>query len=245
MKRAVGYIRVSTEEQAREGVSLAAQAERIERYCQLTGLELVGVVEDAGVSGGVNRGRAGFVELLDRVEAGGVDALVVYRLDRVSRGMLTLLAFELLLNESGVEIHTAEGQVNTATPDGWLSFAMAAVMGEFERRTIAYRTKTALSYKRKNGKVTGAVPYGFRREGDNLVVAEAEQAVIRTAARLYARGNTLAEICRKLTRRGLRTRAGREFTPQQVKRALPVYEPKWSKDNQVNREIKSFLLAIA
>lgn len=245
MKKAVGYIRVSTEKQAAEGVSLAAQVERIERYCQYAGLELAEVVEDAGISGGKNRGRAGFVELLDRVEAGGVDALVVYRLDRLSRDMLTLLSFERLLNENGVELHTVEGQVTTGTPDGWMGFAMNALMGEMERRNASARTRSAAQYKRSRGEVVGAVPYGFQRDGAILEPVEAEQAVIRKAGRLYSRGRTLADICRTFEKQGIKTRTGRKFTPQQVKRILPEYRQKWTKQSAVNREIKSFLLAIA
>ena len=72
--KALGYIRVSTEGQAREGVSLAAQRERIGRYCAGAGLKLAVVVEDAGASGAGGRSRAGWVELLDRVEAGEAGA---------------------------------------------------------------------------------------------------------------------------------------------------------------------------
>lgn len=243
--RAIGYIRVSTEGQATEGVSLEAQAERIERYCDYAGFELVGVVEDAGISGGKNRGRAGFVELLERVEAGEVGALVVYRLDRLSRDMLTLLSFERLLNENGVALHTVEGQVTTGTPDGYMGFAMNALMGEMERRNAGARTKAALQYKRSRGEVVGGVPYGFRRSGAILEPVEEEQAIIRRAGRLYSRGKTLADICRALDKQGATTRTGKPFTPQQVKRILPNYKQRWSKTSQVNQEIKSFLLAIA
>lgn len=245
MKKAVGYIRVSTEGQARDGVSLEAQADKIRRYCDYSGFDLVGIIEDAGISGGKNRGRAGFVELLDRVEAGGIDALVVYDQDRLSRGMLTQLVFELFLNENGVALHTVEGKVDTTTPAGWLAFAMKSFVGEMERRNTGARTRAAMEFKRGRGEVTGPVPYGFRREGSILEAVETEQAVIRSAARSYARGRTLAEICRELSRRGITTRTGREFSPQQVKRIIPDYRQKWNKESQVNREIKSFLLAIA
>ena len=243
--KAIGYIRVSTEGQASEGVSLEAQTDKIRRYCEYSGLELVGVVEDAGISGGKNRGRAGFVELLERVEAGEISALVVYRLDRLSRDMLTLLAFERYLNENGVALHTVEGRIDTGTPEGWTSYAINAFSSETERRNAAARTRSAMAFKRSRGEVVGAIPYGFRREGAILEPVEAEQAVIRKAARLYARGKTLADICRAFDRQGIRTRTGRKFASQQVKNLLPEYRQKWSKANTASQEIKRFLLEIA
>jgi site-specific DNA recombinase len=227
--RAIGYIRVSTEGQAREGVSLAAQRERIGRYCDYSGLELAGIVEDAGASGAVSRSRAGFVELLDRVEAGEAGAVVVYDLSRLHRETLTLLAFERFLSECGVALHTAEGQISTGTPEGWLGFANRALWCEFERRQIQSRTRGAMDYKRRRGEVVGAVPYGSRRRGVVLVPDASEQGIIKQARRLYRQGRTLAEICRAFQRRGITTRGGRKFTPQQIKNILPGYAPKWRK----------------
>ena len=227
--RAIGYIRVSTEGQAREGVSLAAQRERIGRYCAGAGLELAGVVEDAGASGAEGRSRAGFVEVLDRVEAGEAGAVVVYDISRLHRETLTLLAFERYLAECGVELHTAEGQISTGTPEGWLGFANRALWCEFERRQLRSRTRGAMDYKRRRGEVIGAVPYGSRRRGVVLVPDASEQGIIKQARRLYRQGRTLAEICRAFQRRGITTRGGRKFTAGQVRRLLPAYMPKWSK----------------
>src|SRR5512136_2036556 len=86
---AVSYTRVSTDGQVEKGVSLENQGERIRSYCRYKGFALVAEIEDAGVSGGINKARGGFIELLDRVEAGGVDVIVLYSLERLSRDMLT------------------------------------------------------------------------------------------------------------------------------------------------------------
>ena len=71
MKRALGYVRVSTSLQASEGVSLDNQKDRIRTYCQYRGFDLIGIVEDAGISGGKNKARPGFIEVLDRIESRG------------------------------------------------------------------------------------------------------------------------------------------------------------------------------
>jgi site-specific DNA recombinase len=145
--KAIGYIRVSTEEQAREGISLDNQRAKIEAYCEYKGFTLVGIIEDAGISGGKNKARPGFIEVLNKVESGEAEALVLYSLERLSRDMLTLLALERLLDEHDIELHTVEGEVNTSTPDGFVNFAMKAFLGEMERRQVKYRTKKAMEFK--------------------------------------------------------------------------------------------------
>lgn len=114
--RTMGYVRVSTDEQAREGISLENQKARIAAYCEYRGFTLTGIIEDAGISGGKNRARPGFIEVLNKVESGEAEALVLYSLERLSRDMLTLLALERLLDEHDIELHTVEGEVNTSTP---------------------------------------------------------------------------------------------------------------------------------
>jgi site-specific DNA recombinase len=134
--KAVGYIRVSTNEQARESVSLDNQRARIEAYCLYKHFELIDMIEDAGISGGKNKGRPGFMVLLDRIESNGIEAIVLYSLERLSRDMLTLLALERFLDERDIELHTVEGQVDTSMPDGWLNVAMKAFLCEMERRQV-------------------------------------------------------------------------------------------------------------
>lgn len=243
---ALGYVRVSTEEQAREGVSLENQRERIRSYCEYKGLELLQIIEDAGVSGGKNKARPGFVALLDRIESNGIEAVVLYSLERLSRDMLTLLALERLLDEKDIELHTVEGQVDTGNPDGWLNFAMKAFLGEMERRQVKYRTKKAMEYKKQQGSVVGAVPYGYRRNGNGLEPDEREQTVIAFINACYAKSFKLKTICAALHEKGFFTRKGRDFTPEQIRRIITGYEGKFTKTNtRLSRNIREFVEAIA
>jgi site-specific DNA recombinase len=106
------------------------------------------------------------------IETGDVDVIVLYSLERISRDMLTLLALKRLLDERGVELHTVEGMIDTATPDGFMSFVMKSFLGEMERRQVKYRTKKAMEYKKSQGAVVGSIPFGYRREGSALVADE-------------------------------------------------------------------------
>jgi len=163
--RTMGYVRVSTDEQAREGISLENQKARIAAYCEYRGFTLTGIIEDAGISGGKNRARPGFIEVLNKVESGEAEALVLYSLERLSRDMLTLLALERLLDEHDIELHTVEGEVNTSTPDGFVNFAMKAFLGEMERRQVKYRTKKAMEFK----KAQGSDPFPMVTEGSRII----------------------------------------------------------------------------
>jgi len=244
--KAVSYIRVSTEDQAKHGVSLDNQAERIRVYCAYKGLELVAEIRDEGVSGGINKAREGFIRLLDRVEQSDIEAIVLYDVERLSRDMLTLLALERLLNEHDVELHTVDGQIDTSTPNGFMAFAMKAFLGEMERRQIKYRTKKAMEHKKAHGQVVGSVPYGYRREGDALIPDLAEQGVIRTANVMYQAGARLVEIVAHLNEQGITTRDGKPWTPMQVKRIIDGYENKFRKPKtKLSSACRQFIEAIA
>jgi len=243
---AVGYIRVSTAGQAEEGVSLENQAARIEAYCQYKGFELVNIIEDAGISGGKNRARPGFVELLDTIEQGRADVVILYSLERLSRDMLTLLAMERLLDEYDIELHTIEGQVDTSTPDGFMNFAMKAFLGEMERRQVKHRTKKAMEHLKKKNQVVGSVPYGYSREVDSLIESPAEQGVIAFVNQLYREGRKVAEIVRALNASGHTTRDGKPFQWVQVKRIVTEYRNVYSiKQTPMGRDIRHFITRIA
>lgn len=227
--KAIGYIRVSTDTQAKEGVSLDNQAERIRAYCRYKGFDLLEIIEDAGISGGINKGREGFITLLDRIEANGFDVIVLYSLERLSRDMLTLLALERYLDDNDVELHTIEGQIDTSSPDGFMSFAMKAFLGEMERRQVKYRTRRAMQHKKGKGEVVGAVPYGFQRHGKDLIPDMTEQAIIKEVNELYAAGGSLTEIARALNESGRMTRTGSPWVSIQIRRLVSDYQGKFKK----------------
>jgi site-specific DNA recombinase len=256
MKRAISYIRVSTEDQAENGVSLDNQAERIRAYCNYKGFDVVAEIEDAGISGGVNKARGGFIQLLNLVESGKADVIVLYSLERLSRDMLTLLALERLLDEYIVELHTVDGQIDTSTPDGFMSFAMKAFMGEMERRQVKYRTRKAMEHKKRNGHLTGAVCYGYSEKSVEvpgrdkplkvLEPYEPEQQVIRMVNALYLDGKRLVEIVAHLNSDGILTREQKPWTPQQVKRLISRYESCFKKTKtRISAATRQFIEAIA
>jgi site-specific DNA recombinase len=224
MKTAAIYTRVSTDKQVDHGVSLENQVERIRAYCEREDLHVVCEIQDAGASGGINKARGGFIDLLNRVEQGDIEVIVLYSLERLSRDMLTMLALEKLLDENDVELHTVEGAVNTATPDGFMAFAMKAFLGEMERRQVKYRTKRAMEHKKARNQVVGSIPYGYQRDGDDLIPNLTEQALVKSANAMYQAGGRLVDIVAHLNGSGTLTRNGKNWTPQQVKQILQGYQ---------------------
>ena len=181
-KTAVGYIRVSTEEQVRGGISLAAQRERLQGYCQAAGLELVEIVSEEGVSGAKRLDtRPGGQQLLGLVAWQKVHHVVSLKLDRLFRDAEDALRQTKAWDRAGIALHLIDmgGQsVNTASAMGRMVLTMMAAFAELERNLIAERTATALQHKKAHRQVYGPVPYGFQRDRDQLAPCAAEQAIV-------------------------------------------------------------------
>ncbi|HBN55002.1 MAG TPA: hypothetical protein DD456_13535 [Stenotrophomonas sp.] len=167
MIRALGYIRVSTEEQGRHGHSLDLQPERIRQWCALYDIHLVDVIADNGVSAGTAlHKRPGGKQLLARIRAGEADAVVIYRLDRLFRNAqhgLNVIRDEFELR--GVALQSITERVDTTTPHGRLVLTMLLAVGEYERDVTRERTRATSESLRLRGRVYGNTPYGCVSHG--------------------------------------------------------------------------------
>ncbi|MXV11654.1 hypothetical protein DYQ93_11545 [Xanthomonas sp. LMG 8992] len=160
--RALGYIRVSTEEQAGQGHSLALQPDRIRQWCDLFGHTLVDVIADRGVSAGIALDkRPGGRELLRRLRSGEADVVVVYRLDRLFRNAQHGLNFiRDELDSRDMHLQSISELIDTTTPHGRLMLTMLLGIAEYERDTIRERTRSIHTNLRERGQVYGTTPYG-------------------------------------------------------------------------------------
>lgn len=221
MKKVTGYIRVSTEDQAREGVSLEAQKAKVKAWADLNEYELTGLYTDAGISGKRADNRPGLQEALESVGQG--DALVVYSLSRVSRSTRDTLDIADLLTKKGADLVSISEKIDTTTAAGKMVFRMLAVLNEFERDQISERTCAALAYKRSKGEKTGGdVPYGFDLDANgHLVKNKAEQRAIVLIRELKAKGYSLRAIAGELKTKGHKTKRGNTtWHPQSIKQIL-------------------------
>lgn len=215
-KTAVGYVRVSTERQASEGVSLDAQRERIEGWAIANGLTLASVHVDAGLSGGRADNRPGLqAALADACKRRGV--LVVYSLSRVARSTRDALAIAERLDKAGADLVSLSEAIDTTSAAGKMVFRMLAVLAEFERDLVSERTTSALAFKRRQGlRISGKIPYGYRLDGKDLVEVPHEQEAIRLILEWRARGISLRAIAAELEARQVTRQNGSTSWPSNV-----------------------------
>jgi site-specific DNA recombinase len=224
--RAVLYVRVSTVQQATEGLSLEAQQERLMAYCTLRGLDVVDVVVERGESAGKPlSARPGGRKVLALLKAKRVDAVVVLKLDRAFRNTVDALQTVEAWDKAGVAFHVADmggTSIDTSGAMGKMVLTMLAGFAEFERNLTAERTTAALAHKARCGdmRLGKDAPFGWKYAGNALAEVEAEQLVIARAKVLRATGLSLARVCSELTALGHHNRAGREFVPMQIDRML-------------------------
>jgi len=206
--KAIGYIRVSTAEQAEEGISLEAQEARINAWCALYGHELVSIHREV-LSGGRADNRPALQACLSET-CKQKAVLVVYSLSRLARSTKDAILISERLDKAGADLASLSENLDTTSAAGRMVFRMLAVLAEFERDQIKERTSAALQHKKSKGERVGTLPYGYRTTDDGVHLEEdpAEQDVVRLVQSLRERGMTLSAINEELGRRGIRNRNG-------------------------------------
>ena len=147
-RRSIGYVRVSTEDQAREGVSLAAQEARIAAYAVAMGWCVSEVIHDAGESAKSLK-RPGIAALLSQVRNSGVERIIVAKLDRLTRSVRDLAELIELCAKYGVALVSIGETLDTSSAGGRLVVNMLGVVAQWEREAIGERTATSLAHKRR------------------------------------------------------------------------------------------------
>jgi DNA invertase Pin-like site-specific DNA recombinase len=193
--RAIGYARVSTDEQAESGAGLDAQVTSMRAECDRRGWELVRIATDAGASGKSLNGRPELTDALAALDAGEADVLLAAKLDRVSRSVLDFAALMARAARRGWRIVVLDVNVDTTTATGELMTTVVAAFAQYERRLIGQRTRDALAAKKAAGVVLGR-PRTLDPALRELIIAE------------RAAGRSLREIAKALTTERVPTAQG-------------------------------------
>jgi DNA invertase Pin-like site-specific DNA recombinase len=210
--RVCAYLRVSTTEQADSGLGLDAQRAAIAGEVERRGWTLVATFEDAGASGKSLSSRRGLLEALEAVEGGSAEALVVAKLDRLSRSLLDFSTLMERARRKGWSLVALDLGVDTSSPSGELMANVLATFAQFERRLIGERTRVALAELRAQGVVLGRP----REMGTEAVERIRE---------LCDSGMSVAAIARQLNVENVPTPRGGKWHSPGVSRAL-----KWSEE---------------
>jgi site-specific DNA recombinase len=226
---AVGYCRVSTDEQ---DVSLEAQEEQIRAMAVVKGWKLTDVVVDkAQFSGDMDR--EGLQRVLEMVRKREVEAVIIAKLDRLTRSTLDVIHLVKLFNQKKVALVSLGESLDTKSSMGRFFVRMLASLGELERETIGDRTRTAMGHMRKMGLPVGHAPYGYRapKAGSNLdvpisqklplVMDRQEQALLRRIVQLREKEElSLRKIAARLNKEGIKTRGGSAWKHQYIDKLL-------------------------
>ncbi len=217
----LGYVRVSTEEQAREGVSLEAQEARIRAYCVAHDLELARVESDAGESAKDLR-RPAWLRVRGALRRGEVEGVVFVKLDRLSRSTRDVIGLIDASGREGWSLHSIAESLDTSSAMGRFFVRMLANLAELERDQVSERVSAALGYLRDEGKrISGRPPFGYRFEGGELVEVACEQVVLARLVSMREGGQSLRAIAAALNGAGeLHPRTGRVWRFQTVAKIL-------------------------
>jgi DNA invertase Pin-like site-specific DNA recombinase len=211
MTTIIAYIRVSTEEQTSSGAGLEAQRATIETECQRRDWQTVEIIEDAGYSA-KNLRRPGIQTALHRLQRGEADALMVAKLDRLSRSMLDFTAVMAKASKEGWAVVALDCAVDTTTPAGEMMANVLATFAQFERKLIGQRTKDGLAVKRANGVQLG------RRRSPTVSDTVRSRIVLEASTRSYA------AIARALNAEGVPTAHGGARWHAQTVRRMALLE---------------------
>jgi len=205
--KAYGYIRVSTDEQAKEGISLDAQKAKIQAFAVVKDLELVEIIADEGLSG-KDLDRPGLNKLVELVKGKQAEAVIVYKLDRLSRRTRDLLfLIEDVFKKGNTRFFSLTEQIDTDTAIGKFFLTLMGAMAQMERELIAERTKASLDYKKEQGESLGHIPYGYQRARGKLVQNPAEKRIVRRMRRLKRDGMSYRKIAEILNKERIPARS--------------------------------------
>jgi len=197
--RAIGYARVSTEEQAREGVSIEAQEERIRAMATAKGWNLLNIIRDPGYSG-KNLNRPGAKSLIDACHQGAVDVVIVFKVDRLTRQQRDLWhLLDEVFEKNRIGFVSLTEVFDTTTAAGKAFLGMLGVFAQLERDLVSEGTREALNQKKNKGEWVGRKPTGFRMNESGRLVEDPDMLrLIVRAKRLRREGASFGDISRLL-----------------------------------------------
>lgn len=192
--RAGLYLRVSTEDQAREGFSLPEQKERLETFCKFKGYEIVDYYEDAGISAKTGNYRPEFERLKEDIKSKRINTIIALKLDRITRSIFDWEKLMTFLDENDAYIDCANDEVNTTNANGKMISRLLMSVSQNEIERTSERTKVGLAGAIKQGHLPSQAPLGYKHENKKLVIDYSTKDVVVRIFELYYNGNSYQTI---------------------------------------------------
>ena len=189
------YIRVSTEDQAREGFSLGEQEEKLLQLCKFKELDVYKVYKDAGISAKDMEHRPQFQEMLKDMKEGKLNYIVAYKLDRITRSVRDLEELISVLEQYNCFLLCDRDDVNTSTANGRFFVRMLTVLSQLEIEIVSERTKFGLNGAIKSGHIPGQRPFGYKSAEDKrMVIDNATRPYVEKIFDMYLEGKSFQQI---------------------------------------------------
>ena len=188
------YLRVSTEDQAREGFSLPEQKERLETFCKFKGYEIVDYYEDAGISAKTGNYRPEFERLKEDIKSKRINTIIALKLDRITRSIFDWKKLMTFLDENDAYIDCANDEVNTTNANGKMVSRLLMSVSQNEIERTSERTKVGLAGAIKQGHLPSQAPLGYKHENKKLVIDYSTKDVVVRIFELYYNGNSYQTI---------------------------------------------------
>ena len=188
------YMRVSTEDQAREGFSLPEQKERLEAFCKFKGYEIIDYYEDAGISAKTGNHRPEFERLKNDIKAKKINTIVALKLDRITRSIYDWENLMTFLDENNAYLDCVNDEINTTSANGKMISRLLMSVSQNEIERTSERTKIGLAGAIKNGHIPHIAPLGYKHEDRKLVIDYSTKDVIVRIFDLYYNGLSYKKI---------------------------------------------------
>ena len=195
-KKAGVYVRVSTEEQAKEGISIDAQIDRCAAFCKARGWEVYRIYTDAGFSAGTLK-RPALQSLLQDAEEKRFQVLLVYKIDRFSRRLKDLISILEDLKAKNINFSSVTEQIDTTTAMGEAFFQIIGVFAQLERGMVKERVEMAFDKKISAGEALHRAPYGYNYKNRKLVVKNEEAEKVKEIFLMWEAGVSYKIISEK------------------------------------------------
>ena len=235
-KRLALYTRVSTIEQSEEGYSIDEQERLLRSWAEKNNYEVYKCYSDRGISGKDIKNRSALKELLKDAEEKKFDMVISWKINRISRKLADVLKIVDILEKNDITFKSYSEPFETDTPAGKMQFQMMALIGEFERGTIAQNVKMGMCAKAKSGEWCGGRVLGYdlvpidsqegaKRKKNRLTINEKEAEAVRFIFNEYVSGKGYKAITNQLNKLGYKTKKGNDFSVGSIREILtnPVY----------------------
>ena len=188
------YMRVSTEDQAREGFSFPEQKERLESFCKFKGYEIVDYYEDAGISAKTGNHRPEFERLKDDIKAKKINTIIALKLDRITRSIYDWENLMTFLDENNAYLDCVNDEINTTSANGKMISRLLMIVSQNEIERTSERTKVGLAGAIKCGHIPHIAPLGYKHEDKRLVIDYSTKDIVVRIFDLYYNGYSYQKI---------------------------------------------------